>query len=457
MPRIFSSPLSRRGQSKTVISRCRLGSQWAVTAATVAAAFALAGLSAATGASAFLQYRANRISTQGPQRALADLRTAIRLRPDLAAPRRARAELLLNTSNDLGAARSAVDAALRRDPRDWQSWQLLGSIDFEESHFQSARYDLQQAERYDQGFDGHYQVANFASIMGDRELFWKEITAALVMAPNWWSHYALREITSSASGPNDPGIPTAVPQGRPFVGERMVEAYADSHFWRAAAVVLSRMSCPEVDQIAACQGGSAALVNAAFSAAWEAKNPAQQARLTRLANSSWQLAVARAWLPRVQGGRNLCADGSFQQSLAGPIVGWASVGSVTLAHALTAPESASGSLLIGFDGQEPEQTAIVRQYVPVQPRQDYELSYQSRGESDSGQGGLALEVYAPGWRLLTTLPATILGKWVRNQTTFSVPANTDIVLLSFTYRRPLGQVRLQTPVFVTSVRLAPKS
>lgn len=440
-----------------MISRWRLGWQWVVTAFVVIAGLAWAVLCLTTGASAYLQYRANRATQQEPQQALADLQSAIRLRPDLASPRQARAELLFDVDGNYAAARGAASAALQRNPRDWQSWQLLASINFEENHLQRAQRDLQNAERYDQGFAGHYQLANFAILMGDQALFWKEVNAALAKAPNWWSHYALSEILTFASGPNDPRVPTSPPAGRPFVGQRMIDAYVSGHFWDDAATVLKRMRCPTADQIAACQWSAAGLVNAAFGSAWAAKKQATQLHLTRVASSSWDMAVKRGWLPQVRSSSNLCADGNFQEPFAGPTVGWAVAGPVTVAASPLAPGGAPGSLLIGFDGQEPQQTTIVQQYVPVEPGHNYELSFQSRSAGEAGQGGLALQALAPGWKALASAPAALSGEWTQNQTSLAVPNGVNVVLLRFFYKRPLGEVRLQAPVMVGAVRVAPIS
>lgn len=450
--------MEQRRQAVVVMkrSRRRHGAQWIATVLVAMAAVVLGILCVRTGLSAYDLSRAARVGQESPQRALRILERAQTLRPGLAEPWLQSAQWLLNENGDAKAAQRAARAAVARDPRSWQGWQLLALTAFEQSELTEAARDFQTAVRYNQGFDAHFRLANFAMLLGNRTQFWKQIRAALAVASEQQAVYAAETITRFAQGPHDPNLPLHAPDGRPIVATRLVTAYFQKGFWDAAAAVVNHLHCT-VDQDKVCGPLAAAFATHALDNAWNSDSPAQQAHLARMAQAVWQRAIERGWTAGdSQQPGNLCTNGNFQDGFGASPFGWTEIGGVAMSASASGPPGVATALEIRFDGQEPERTDLLRQFVVVKPGQSYTVSYQFRSWDAPGGGGVILEALVPHSRLaIVQLPAQPAPAWGRNSAQFTVPAEVSLLALQFTYARPLGQVRLKAPVAISAVRLMP--
>ena len=411
----------------------------------------LAGLALATGVSAYAQARAEAEAPRSPQQALAELRLAIRARPDLAGPWLDQAQWQL--AGQVDQARVSAQAGLHRDPRNWRGWQLLGLVDLELGHEAEARADFTQAARLGRGFAGHYQLANFAILLGDAPVFWSELRAALGVAPVADVDYAVNQALAFAHGPDDPHLLQLPPAGRPAVARRIVRAYLLRHYYNDAAAVLRQMRC-DAAALGPCRAATSNLVNTLLPAAFDA--PAGGAHtLVEMGTAAWSLAVARGWVRETRTPGNLCADGDFKPDWGEGAFSWDNLSAVEHVWVREGPPGGSGALQIQFDGQEPEQADLFRQLVPVAAGRDYEISYQSRALATSTGSGLVLEVLAPDGRKLASVPAALHADWTGNDGQIAVPAGVEIVSLRFAYHRPSGEVRLGSPVQLAGVRMEP--
>lgn len=423
--------------------------QTLVCVAVTVAALGLAGLALATAFSAREEQVAEDLAPRLPQQALAANSWALRFRPDLAAPWQERAVLLAD--DDPAAARAAVLAALRRDPRDWEGWQILGRSDFERNDLTAARSDFNQAARFDQGFDGHYQLANLALLLGDQATFWRELQSAVAMAPMDHLDFAINQALAFATGSDDPHLLALVPPARPEVTARIVEIYLAHHYYQQAAAIFDKMQCSP-GQIGSCRLAAHDVVNALISAAFTPTG-ADASELARMAQAAHREALRRGWAEPVNAAHNLCADGNFRYQWDGRAYSWEGVGPVSLTRSMLGPAGQASAEMIHFDGQEPDETLLFRQLVPVEAAGRYSVSYLSGGLGGAGAPGLALEVETASGQILASLPAGSGSGWNQNQGTFSVPPGVAVVSLSFFYRRPSGQVRLRDPVLVGNVQL----
>jgi hypothetical protein len=425
------------------------GSRWLACSAAVGTAALLGSLALASGASSYLQVRAEALAPGSRSRALHLIAEALRLRPDRAVLWRDDAEWL--TDRQLPGARAAVQAALRRDPQDWRSWQLLGQLDYEHNLLAQARSAFDHAARVDQGFAAHFQLANFALVIGDRRTFWRELKKAAAVATLDEVPFAVNQALAAARGPSDPHLMALVPMRRPTVVNKILGMYMAHGDYALAGIILEHLRCP-TGNTGACAGATYDVVNTLMSAAFNPRH-ARDVRLATPARRLWNRAVAEGWVEPTQAPGNLCADGTFRHIWRGWTYSWQAVGPVVLDHSSQAPAGVAGSERIGFDGQEPEATPLFHQLVPVRPGAAYLISYWSRGTDMIGATGLALQVLTVASRALLTLPAGSAPGWLKHTGRFTVPSDITVVNLAFTYRRPSGVVRLNSPVLVTDVQV----
>lgn len=423
-------------------------SRWLMAGGLAVLATCFMVLNGLTAISDVFSTRAEAQAPYAMPQALAEIRPALWARPDLAGPWRDQAQWQSEINPE--QARASAVTALRCDPRSWEAWLLLGQLDYQLNRSADAAHDFAMAARFENGFDAHYQLANFAIVLNDRPGFWRQLRAALQLAPAASTRFAIDQAIHFAAGSTDPNLRAILPADRPFVLEQAVYGFLAQGYNDDAAEVAQHMHCDAATR-EACRNVTIYLVNAIYEDAW--RNPTQDtSHLVSLAQAVWRRAGTQGMVP-LQASANAVSDGEFHQPWTGDAYSWRMTGPVVLEHNLPGPSPTASSVAIEFDGQQPENTELFRQFVAVRAGGRYHASYSSRSPSGSEQTGVHLAILVPGGAALADIEASLRSEWRTNQAVFQVPDGISLIAVSFMYTRPLGQVRLNTPAFISDVQV----
>lgn len=384
-------------------------------------------------------------------------------------PDRAEAWRLLAQFRAFAHPRQARQDALRAvavDPDDWRNWRELGLIDYQLGEVAAARRALAQAVVRDSGWEAHYQLGNLALLLGRRQEFWAQMQAALAVVPPRQAGPVLNQAFSAARGAQAPWL-AVQPVRRAAVEAVAVNVLLNRGEPMLAAESWRKVQCPRY-QRSVCRQTALQLVNRLANLAFQGPRPTGESPgfapptfpapvvLTRHAVEAWNTAVSRHWLDRAAVRPGAVNDGQFQHGWLGPAFGWVKAGPVYASvEPGMGPAGKSSAMRLDFTGYQPENTPLVRQFVPVRPGARYAISFLSRRLGQGSQTGVQLVIAASPRQVLLRLPAELATAWGQNTGGFRVPDGCALVQLSFDYARPLGQVRLRNAVLLADVRLQP--
>jgi tetratricopeptide (TPR) repeat protein len=165
----------------------------------------------------------------------------------------------------------------------------------------------------------------------------------------------------------------------------------------------------------------------------------------------WNSLVQARWLayPSLPN-ENPITNGDFRQPFFGHGFDWA-IQNANGTSISQNPEE--GFVRITLTGDEPERVVLLRQFIPLEPEQDYHLGWRAEGEGISAPSGFAWHVYpleksaALDQRSEDLLSAGSPG-W-----TFRSSASAHLAMLDLEYARPTGSTRAEGSVVIRSVSL----
>lgn len=368
---------------------------------------------------------------------------AIRYRPDEAEGWRLRARYTSFARPRMAAAYARRAVAL--DPGDWRNWRTLGLIEFQLGDLPAARQAFEHGAEVDHGFASHFQLGNLALLTGDRQGFWRQMQAALEMAPASRVNVVLQQALGVDPGGNR--LAAIFPRDRPPVDAQATIFLANHRDLAAARAAWRDLRCPGYDR-QPCRTAALLLADRYMYRAYGGGGAANVGVAMRVWNQAVQAGVLRQPLART----GVCNDGEFQHRWAGPAFSWTSLHTV-YTEIMPGAAPAGNAVRIGFDGYQNDYTDVFLQYVPVRPGAVYAISYASRRVGAGEETGLNLRVWAAGQRWLVDIPAALNNAWSTNRGQVRVPKDSAMVELAFTYSRPEGQIRLQNPVLIGKVQM----
>lgn len=106
------------------------------------------------------------------------------------------------------------------------------------------------------------------------------------------------------------------------------------------------------------------------------------------------------------------------------------------------PRTGSDGLTFELSGEQPEDTVLLTEFVPVDGGREYRLNYEYRAPDEPEDSGLTWEAAAPDSDAVMARSAYLAttGDWNTGHLSFT-PAANGAVRLSLRYRRALGTVR----------------
>lgn len=436
----------------------------------IVSALALAGLSVA-GIYSFRTWRASAdldqalsLGRSSAAQAQGYLVAALRWRPDDADLWRWRAAFAAFDAP--AAARGYARRAVGLNRQDWRAWQTLGLLDFQLGDLPASRRDLAAATHYDHGFDSHFALGNLALVQGNEREFSKEMAAALAIAPVDRVDYALREILGHANL-SPAGLARLLPPERAEIVARSIEIFLLNGNIAAAVQSWKRLRCQSY-QRPDCREAALALANGLVAAAFASHAPPPSGRrrpaskadpelpapteMVSSAMSVWDQAVRAGILAQSPATSGTVADGQFRRAWVGPAFSWRSTRVLPMQAESGLPRQGN-AVRIPFDGYQPDDAVLLREFVPVQPGVTYSVSYRSRRQLSGSETGLELRILAGPGRKLAVVPATLDQSWSLNSATITVPEHLHILELAFAYSRPNGQVRMHDTALIADVSL----
>lgn len=420
----------------------RLG-QWLAAAVAVVACLWLVAAGFRTWRAAADQQAGKAFAVRDGSLARVLARRAAAYRPGQAGTWRLRAQL----SSFADPRQAAVYArrAVALDPGDWRNWRTLGLIQFQLGQLQAARQAFAHGVQVDHGFASHFQLGNLALLTGQTADFWRQMRAALELAPPDRVNAVLQQALSV--DPSGLKLPAIFPRDRPAVAAQAIIFLVVHHHLPAAAAAWRDLRCPAYDR-QPCRAAALLLANAYMQGAYAGGSQAG----VHSAVAIWNRAVEQGILRQDPARPGECGDGEFQHRWAGAAFSWTSDHTV-YTEVIPGAAPAGNAVRIAFDGYENQYSDLFLQYVAVRPGATYAVSYASRREQPGQQTGLELRVWAAGSRWLMDLPAKLALRWRSNRGVVHVPPDSAILALSFTYARPAGQIRMNAPVLIGDVRL----
>lgn len=426
---------------------------------------------AAAGFAAFRTWRAaadeseaQRLGQTSAEQALAYATAGLRWRPDDADLWRQRANFAAFA--DPADARRYALRAVALNPQDWRAWQTLGLLDFQLGNLPASRRDLTAATRYDHGFDSHFALGNLALVQGNVQEFSKEMAAALAIAPVERVDFALRQILSHAKL-SPAGLARLLPPERAEIVAQSIEIFLLSGNIAAAVQSWKRLRCQSY-QRADCREAALALANGLVAAAFashapppsDRRRPAPKAEPelptpTEMVSSAmdvWNQAVRAGILAQSAVTSGTVADGQFRHAWVGPAFSWQSTHVLPL-QAESGPAQQGNAVRIPFNGYQPDEAVLLREFVPVQPGATYSVSYRSRRQLAGSETGLELQILPGPDRQLAVVPAILSQSWSLNSATLTVPQGAHLLELAFAFSRPNGQVRMHDRASIADVSL----
>ncbi len=143
-------------------------------------------------------------------------------------------------------------------------------------------------------------------------------------------------------------------------------------------------------------------------------------------------------------------DGDFQSPPFQHGFDWIPISST----GITIDQSTQQKMLrVTFSGDEPENTTLMRQYVPLDSSHSYRLTWQANAEGIDIPSGLAWHISPVSGGSRTNIASGDLltpnsGNW-----DFKIPDTADVYVLSLDYSRPKGSLRANGSIAVRSVAL----
>lgn len=406
--------------------------------------------------------------------AQSDLDLAIRMRPDLSQPWQLQASGLSTT--DPAKASLLAARATQIDPMNWQNWQTLGLLDYQLGRIGAAQDAWNRAAQLNTGYDAHFEAANLAFLLGDSAGFWREMQAAMLIAPPGEVMLALQSIAHLQGDDPEP-ILRILPRSRADVGSVAIDFMIQMHQLGAATEIWNRLDCP-LYQHEDCKRAALDLVTAwqKVALATETQDPAPTpSRIQpipgkkRLAGAApghvaiaaamavWNHAVQVGIIPAVPVNVGAITDSNFQFPDLG---GFAWQRDEPTFRLLPASGASSGNIVDWLlPGDQPDHVPLMGQWMAISTGNAYRYTFASRLDSTAVGSGVHLTVTAPGPRpiVLASAEAALNGEWHENTGTFTVPAGIYIVRVEFDYDRPTGSPLLQGHVFLRGLHIEPTS
>ncbi len=375
-----------------------------------------------------------------------DLKAAMRARPDLS--RAWRADARLEAMEDPQRALQLAQQAVRLNPQNWNNWRILGIIDFQLDHIDTAKAAFYQAVRFDHGFNAHFQLANFSWVIGDPNAYWREMQQALSMVPRDDVQATVDSVLHLANGQTSRLL--AILPSRDDVLAAATASLAEAGKLHAANQLWGRLSCPKWN-IYECHLASWNLIEALLSRARQDPTNADPAILNAV--QVWNLAIQRDLFKAAPAHFGKVADGGFKFPRLG-LFAWSSP-SPLLVSRLRSSSSYFNLLEIQFSGWENSTAPISFAWVPVRPGASYRVSYFIKAMNTSSRRGVQMVVKLADGTPIVTVPAKLADSWHKTIGAFTVPPQTALVEIGFQYQRPMGEVPLKGIVRISRVAMQP--
>lgn len=165
----------------------------------------------------------------------------------------------------------------------------------------------------------------------------------------------------------------------------------------------------------------------------------------------WNILCGTHWLPyAAPTNASPLTNGDFRKPVFGKGFDWA----VVNVNGSAVDQDSEHSLVrISFNGDQPDHTPLLRQFVPLRPGGNYRLDWSTESEGMASPSGLSWHLYSVGGGASQDLRsgdvlASSSGKW-----TFKANAATDCGILMLAYTRPLGSTRATGTVRLRTVSL----
>ncbi|MGH9471614.1 MAG: hypothetical protein ACRD1M_02635 [Terriglobales bacterium] len=405
---------------------------------------ALALVAVATAAANWFETRAQIPGLAEPV-AVARLTRAARLRPGLADTWREWADV--TSFAHPARARTLARRAVQLAPTDWRNWTSLALVDYRLNHLQAASSDFAAAARVDRGAAAHLQLANMAWLVGNRNLYWNQIRLALAVCSRDQYPAILAQV-QRLNGPDTANVLRVLPPGQagPVCGG--VEFLCAMGHPRAATRAWQLMpSCTSVTQWA-CRGAALSLAHAWLA---DALHPGHQSTAVAPAIQYWNRAVA-AGLLAGSASFGAITDGGFRYPWVGGLE-WTSDSRVTLWRRAPDAGAGSGQAVMQLSGDQPDQSPLLWEWVPVSPGVHYRVAFQSRADDSVTGAGLLLQVATPDGVRLTQVVAPLQPNWNSASGSFVVPDHVYLLKVGFECDRPFGATLLRGEVSLRRVNL----
>ncbi len=394
--------------------------------------------------------------TQSTRRALAYLRRARGLRPDLSESWRLEADWqsLIHPRR----AQALAARAIAINPYNWRNWHRLAMIDLQLGDMTGAKNAMQRAARFDRGFLAHFQMANLSWLIGDRATFWREMKTALRIAPVPDMVPALNN-TIALVGYRTRKLVSLVPAGDTPLGADMIQMLGAAGHFRAAAQVWSSLACPAY-QANLCNSAAMSLVSGLLAYARSSpssrrpflapQNPGRWPRpaAIALAMAIWNQAIQRRVLNAAPVRWGRVTDGNFLHPWLGQ---WTWQARSWPLQLLLGPDLHNNSVSIRLSGAQPSRLRFLREYLPVKPGK-YNISYEGRGSGLYSGSGIELQVFTQSSVSLLRVSAQLSAKWRSYSGDFTIRHN-ELLTVAVGYRRPFGVPLMKGQIYIRNINL----
>ncbi len=347
--------------------------------------------------------------------------------------------------------------AVMLDPTNWRNWHELGMIEFQLGNQGQALHDLRQAAAYNRGFLAHYQLANMAVLLHDRQQFWTQIGLALRMAPPLYIRPSLDIAWRMAN--TDVSRFIGILPARIQVQISAIHFLARRNHLATAYRMLTHLDCPSF-RMTGCR-------HAAWSVTWHAIHhayfmpragitPAQMGISTRLSQKAWNYAILNFdfQAPRLWSGK--IPDPRFRFPWRG-LYSWVA-GSKAEVQKIPSPvDPSQNRVRMNFSGYQPGSLRLFHALTLVRPGERYEISIQAGSSRLAGRPGLWLAASIPGQPAFARLPITLSPFGSVSELTFQVPNKIPLLDITLEYQRPLGQVPWRGTAWISKISMVKTS
>lgn len=391
--------------------------------------------------------------------ALLHVRRACMLRPDLSQAWRLRAQL--SSLQNPQQAQTWAWHAIGVDPTNWRNWNILGLIDFQLDDMRGAQLALARSAVLDDGFSAHFAAANLAFILGDQTAFWKQMKAALHIAPAVDIKPALQDLMRLA-GDHPPQILRILPASRPAVLSPAIRLLVHKQDFNAAFQIWQRLNC--VHDKTDCGNSAMSLITQSEQqvSAWEKSHartgptfsPDNTTVRLGLAQAAqvWNQAIAKNYFSAAPQKLGTITDSHFQF----PWIGGFTWQSWTHRPLTIASGNGVNAVEYALNGDEPDQETFFGQNLRVVPHASYSVSYEIQATGPSLPPGLSLVITWPEGSAIATMPAIQPGAtWSTVRGNFTAPAHAELLNVLFQYARPFGKPLWQGTFFLRNIQVRP--